>query len=238
MNTFGRCITRLREQEGISQEKFAAKFGVSRQTVSQWELGEQRPREATLRKICRAYGVGMDYFYAEPVPCERVEGEVPPVADKKTAPEEVRACLPVWKRAAFWLALTLFSLFVIAAAVILILAYCPARLSSNCDFSETTVLWGLSNDCFVALVIIGLIFVGLSNDCFVALVIIGLIFVLVCVAFLAVWFVRKYGFQRKNVKIDAVQENCQVKRDKCQEKPGRQKDASAVQSKEKKEVIL
>ena len=115
MNTFGRCITRLREQEGISQEKFAAKFGVSRQTVSQWELGEQRPREATLRKICRAYGVGMDYFYAETVPCERVEGEVPPVADKKTAPEEVRACLPVWKRAAFWLALTLFSLIVIAA---------------------------------------------------------------------------------------------------------------------------
>ena len=216
MNTFGRCITRLREQEGISQEKFAAKFGVSRQTVSQWELGEQRPREATLRKICCAYGVGMDYFYAETVPCERVEGEVPPVADKKTAPEEGRSCLPVWKRAAFWLALTLFSLIFIAAAVILILAYCPVRLSSNCVFSETTVLWGLSNDCFVALVII------------------GLIFVLVCVAFLAVWFVRKYGSRRKNVKIDAVQENCQVKRDKCQEKPGRQKDASAVQSKEKK----
>lgn len=216
MNTFGRCITRLREQEGISQEKFAAKFGVSRQTVSQWELGEQRPRESTLRKICRAYGVGMDYFYAETVPCERVEGEVPPVADKKTAPEEGRSCLPVWKRAAFWLALTLFSLIFIAAAVILILAYCPARLPSNCDFSETTVLWGLSNDCFVALGII------------------GLIFVLVCVAFLAVWFVRKYGSRRKNVKIDAVQENCQVKRDKCQEKPGRQKDASAVQSKEKK----
>lgn len=39
MMGFGENLIRSRKKSGLSQEEVAAKLGVSRQTVSKWELG-------------------------------------------------------------------------------------------------------------------------------------------------------------------------------------------------------
>lgn len=62
MNTFGRCITRLREQEGISQEKLAEKLGVSRQTIYRWENGRGDPPKDKLIALAHYFQVPVTYF--------------------------------------------------------------------------------------------------------------------------------------------------------------------------------
>lgn len=53
-------LIELRKQKGISQENFAALFGVSRQAVSKWETGESMPDIDKLEKISRYYGLTID----------------------------------------------------------------------------------------------------------------------------------------------------------------------------------
>ena len=48
----GDKIYRIRKMAGLSQEEFAEKIGVTRQTVSNWELGEKLPRSDKIKKIC------------------------------------------------------------------------------------------------------------------------------------------------------------------------------------------
>jgi transcriptional regulator with XRE-family HTH domain len=44
----------------LSQEDVAAELGVTRQTVSNWEVGRTSPGLAELAKICALYGVSAD----------------------------------------------------------------------------------------------------------------------------------------------------------------------------------
>ncbi len=45
----------IREQEKLSQEKFAARLGVTRQTVLNWEKGKSTPESALLLEIAREF---------------------------------------------------------------------------------------------------------------------------------------------------------------------------------------
>lgn len=57
MNQLAEKITLVRKQRGLSQEEFANRLGVSRQTVSQWELGEVIPKTSRLVKICKEFNI-------------------------------------------------------------------------------------------------------------------------------------------------------------------------------------
>lgn len=57
MNQLANNIALLRKQRGLSQEEFANKVGVSRQTVSQWELGEVVPKVSRIQQICKEFKV-------------------------------------------------------------------------------------------------------------------------------------------------------------------------------------
>jgi len=46
-----RLIREIRERAGLSQEKFAAKLGVTFPTVSRWEHGRARPSPLALKQI-------------------------------------------------------------------------------------------------------------------------------------------------------------------------------------------
>lgn len=50
----------LRKDNGLSQEEFADKIGVSRQAVSKWERGEALPDTDNLITIAKLYGVSLD----------------------------------------------------------------------------------------------------------------------------------------------------------------------------------
>lgn len=55
-------IKNLRKSRKMTQEDFAAKIGVSRSTLSCYEIGQRTPNINTLQEIAEIFGVGLDYF--------------------------------------------------------------------------------------------------------------------------------------------------------------------------------
>lgn len=57
-----------RTKSGISQEKAAAKLGVTGAAVSLWETGKTQPRASLLAKIADLYGCTVDELLKEDTP--------------------------------------------------------------------------------------------------------------------------------------------------------------------------
>ena len=53
-------IRYLRDRDGLSQEAFAERFGVSRQSVAKWESGEGAPDIMKCREIADYYDISID----------------------------------------------------------------------------------------------------------------------------------------------------------------------------------
>jgi transcriptional regulator with XRE-family HTH domain len=49
--TVARLVRELREQTGLTQEKFAAKLGVTFPTINRWENGRAKPSPLAMEKI-------------------------------------------------------------------------------------------------------------------------------------------------------------------------------------------
>lgn len=58
-------IYKIRKAEGLSQEEFGNKIGVSRQMVSKWEMGESSPRTDKINKICTTFGITPGEFISD-----------------------------------------------------------------------------------------------------------------------------------------------------------------------------
>lgn len=61
----GQKIQTIRTDHGMTQAKFAEKFHVSRQTVSNWENNKNYPDLGTLRQISDEYGLSFDELLKE-----------------------------------------------------------------------------------------------------------------------------------------------------------------------------
>ncbi len=59
---FNLKIQALRKENGLTSEKFAEKFNVSRQAVSKWETGESMPDIDNIVKIAKYFNVTLDYL--------------------------------------------------------------------------------------------------------------------------------------------------------------------------------
>lgn len=56
-----RLVRELRERTGLTQEKFAAKLGVTFPTINRWENGRARPSPLAIQKIKELLlGMGAD----------------------------------------------------------------------------------------------------------------------------------------------------------------------------------
>ena len=56
----GDKILQLRKKNGLSQEQLGEKVYVTRQTISNWELGETTPNPEQLKKMSKAFNVSID----------------------------------------------------------------------------------------------------------------------------------------------------------------------------------
>ena len=63
MSYFGEQILQLRKKEGLSQEEFAYRIGVSRQIVSRWENGVAIPRTTKVKTICDEFNVSPNSLF-------------------------------------------------------------------------------------------------------------------------------------------------------------------------------
>lgn len=53
----GNKILELRKKNNLSQEALAEKIGVSRQTISKWELGETSPDIKQAKELSKVFNV-------------------------------------------------------------------------------------------------------------------------------------------------------------------------------------
>jgi len=60
--TIGSKIKNLRKSRKMTQEDFAQQVGISRSTLSCYEIGQRTPNLKTLSDIAEIFGIGLDYF--------------------------------------------------------------------------------------------------------------------------------------------------------------------------------
>ena len=79
-------ILKLRKEKGLSQEAFAEKLGVSRQSVSKWESSGSLPDIDKIIAMSELFGVSTDYLLKD----EAVEApqELPPELEEKSGKNE------------------------------------------------------------------------------------------------------------------------------------------------------
>ena len=62
MSTFGKRLRKLREEKELTIREFAAKFGVGKTTISNWETDNRFPGQDKLIKIADYFDVSLDYL--------------------------------------------------------------------------------------------------------------------------------------------------------------------------------
>lgn len=60
--TFAEKLMSLRKQKGWSQEELGERLGVTRQTISKWELGSTTPEMEKIAAISELFGISADYL--------------------------------------------------------------------------------------------------------------------------------------------------------------------------------
>lgn len=76
---FGDKLVQQRKKMGISQEQLAEKIGVTRQSVSKWELSSSVPELGKLIQLSELFGVSIDYLvkdYIETEPASNQEDNI------------------------------------------------------------------------------------------------------------------------------------------------------------------
>lgn len=73
-NMIGKYLRDLRRRRGMSQQELALALGVSKQTISNWEVGRKVPRMKTVEKIANIFGMSRNSILAG-LPVEMLEQE-------------------------------------------------------------------------------------------------------------------------------------------------------------------
>ena len=58
----GAKLKTLRKGRGLTQQELSERMGLSRATISNYEVGRRSPHLSELRHFAEFYGVGLDYF--------------------------------------------------------------------------------------------------------------------------------------------------------------------------------
>ena len=66
MNTIGSQLKALRKGQRMTQQFVADKVGITRATLSNYEIDRRTPDLKTLRKLAECFGVSLDYFGIAP----------------------------------------------------------------------------------------------------------------------------------------------------------------------------
>lgn len=76
-------LKELRENAGLSQYKFADKFGVAQSTVGSWEAGKREPNFDTMQRLADFFNVSIDYLLGRQA---TMDSPAPSVPDSKWIP--------------------------------------------------------------------------------------------------------------------------------------------------------
>lgn len=74
--TLGQSLALARKKKGISQEQAGEKLGVSRQTISNWELDLSMPDIRQAKSMAVFYGVSLDSLLSFDVRLEEIKNAI------------------------------------------------------------------------------------------------------------------------------------------------------------------
>ena len=121
----GNNILKLRKGCKLSQEQLAEKVDVTRQTISNWELGETSPNPEQLKLLSKALNVSID---------ELLNNDIKPVLVEKVSNTEKLAGLIIK------ILKVMGILFIVGFVVIILLSvFFGSRQSSKTEKTEQTV---------------------------------------------------------------------------------------------------
>lgn len=85
--TFGENLVNLRKRKGVSQEQLAEVLGLTRQTISKWELNQSTPDLQYILQMGEFFNVSLDYLIKgeEPILAEVALYECADDSDKKSS---------------------------------------------------------------------------------------------------------------------------------------------------------
>lgn len=85
-------LKNIRLRTGLSQECFAERVGVSRQTVVNWERGKSLPSADKITHIIKEFSLSLEDIFSDTVPyvCNERRSEEEPAEER--AVEEIAAC--------------------------------------------------------------------------------------------------------------------------------------------------
>ena len=113
----GENILKLRKEANLSQETLGDIIGVTRQTISNWELEETAPNPEQLKLLSKAFNISID---------DLLNNDIQNIIVKKVSDTEivVNAIMKVLK--VIGIAFVVFAIIIaIAALVIMLYAYIP-----------------------------------------------------------------------------------------------------------------
>ena len=81
--SLGNSLLNARKKAGLSQEEVAEKLGVSRQTISKWELDETLPDIQQSKKLSRLYHLTLDELIDFGVELKEIEQAIDSISEEK-----------------------------------------------------------------------------------------------------------------------------------------------------------
>ena len=84
MMNLGTNLFNARKKKGLSQEEVAEKLGVSRQTISKWELNETLPDIYQSKKLSNLYGLSLDDLIEYDIEIKEIQDVIDRTSDKIT----------------------------------------------------------------------------------------------------------------------------------------------------------
>ncbi len=84
MMSLGNNLFNARKKSGLSQEEAAGKLGVSRQTISKWELDETLPDICQSKKLANLYGLSLDELIAFDIDLKEIQEAIDRTDDSVT----------------------------------------------------------------------------------------------------------------------------------------------------------
>ena len=82
--SLGNNLFNARKKSGLSQEDVAGKLGVSRQTISKWELDETLPDIRQSKKLSNLYGLSLDELLEFDINVKEIQEVIDKTSDQVT----------------------------------------------------------------------------------------------------------------------------------------------------------
>ncbi len=134
MKGTGKRITELRKAKGWSQEELGDKAGVSRQTVSKWEIDQATPSYKNIQTLSELFGVPTEYLFSD----DATEAEPSAIQTEQSDAQTTDEYARIKRKAVRIFLYAVLSLLLLVCGTVIVGALCIAFDPTRSEISTQT----------------------------------------------------------------------------------------------------